>query len=194
MTTPASPPGADDKSLIQRVAAGEDDAMGKLFDRYGRILHAAAWRITGETADAEEALLDAFAQAWREAATYDAGRGSVGAWLMTITRTRALDLIRARGRRERAATAADAAAGAPVWRYDTSRSAEQSERRRLVSLAIQTLSAPQKQAIELAFYDDLSHAEIAQKLGEPLGTVKTRVRLGLQKLREALRPYYGASA
>ena len=199
MTTPAPSTAADDQTLIQRVAAGDDEAMGKLYDRYGRILHAAAWRITGETADAEEVILDAFAQAWRDASRYDAKRGSVGAWLMTITRTRALDLVRARGRRDRATAAAgaDAEGGAPAhggWRYDTSRSAEQSERRRLISIALQTLSAAQKQAIELAFYDGLSHSEIAAKLGEPLGTVKTRVRLGLQKLREALRPYYGATA
>lgn len=201
MTNPApSPPSTvDDQALIQRVASGDEQALGPLYDRFASVLHAAAWRITGETADAEEVLIDAFAQAWRDASRYDAQRGSVGAWLMTITRTRALDLIRSRGRRDRAVAAAGnepeaAGVSAGTWRYATSRSAEQSERRRLISIALQGLSAAQRQAIELAYYEGLSHSEIAEKLGEPLGTVKTRVRLGLQKLREALRPFYGTAA
>ncbi|HET7024282.1 MAG TPA: sigma-70 family RNA polymerase sigma factor [Gemmatimonadales bacterium] len=201
MTNPApSPPSTvDDQALIERVASGDEQALGPLYDRFASVLHAAAWRITGETADAEEVLIDAFAQAWRDASRYDAQRGSVGAWLMTITRTRALDLIRSRGRRDRAVAAAGnepeaAGVSAGTWRYATSRSAEQSERRRLISIALQGLSAAQRQAIELAYYEGLSHSEIAEKLGEPLGTVKTRVRLGLQKLREALRPFYGTAA
>lgn len=199
MPAPIPPSTVDDQALIQRVASGDEQAVGLLYDRFASVLHAAAWRITGETADAEEVLVDAFAQAWRNASRYDAQRGSVGAWLMTITRTRALDLVRARGRRERAVSGAGAdpeaaGVGASTWRYATSRSAEQSERRRLISIALQGLSAAQRQAIELAYYEGLSHSEIAEKLGEPLGTVKTRVRLGLQKLREALRPYYGTAA
>ncbi|MGH7591057.1 MAG: sigma-70 family RNA polymerase sigma factor [Gemmatimonadales bacterium] len=201
MTNPApSPPSTvDDQALIQRVASGDEQALGPLYDRFASVLHAAAWRITGETADAEEVIIDAFARAWRDASRYDSQRGSVGAWLMTVTRTRALDLIRSRGRRERAVAAAGsepepAGVGASTWRYATSRSAEQSERRRLISIALQGLSAAQRQAIELAYYEGLSHSEIAEKVGEPLGTVKTRVRLGLQKLREALRPFYGTAA
>lgn len=199
MPAPIPPSTVDDQALIQRVASGDEQAVGLLYDRFASVLHAAAWRITGETADAEEVLVDAFVQAWRNATRYDAQRGSVGAWLMTITRTRALDLVRSRGRRERAVSAAGAepeaaGGGASTWRYATSRSAEQSERRRLISIALQGLSAAQRQAIELAYYEGLSHSEIAEKLGEPLGTVKTRVRLGLQKLREALRPYYGTAA
>jgi RNA polymerase sigma-70 factor (ECF subfamily) len=115
---------------------------------------------------------------------------------MMITRTRALDLVRARGRRERLLDniLADDPFAPPPGRNDTSRSAEQNERRRLLTAALQTLSAAQRHAIELAFYEGLSHSEIAAQLNEPLGTVKTRVRLGLQKMREALRPYYGTTA
>lgn len=196
MTNPAPLPHTtvDDHALILRMASGDEQAVGPLYDRHAVILHAAAWRITGERADAEEVLGDAFAQAWRDAATYDPKRGSVGAWLMMITRTRALDLIRARGRRDTLLDnilADDPFAPAPS---DTARSADQSERRRLIMGALQTLSAAQRHVIELAFYEGLSHAEIASRLNEPLGTVKTRVRLGLQKLREALRPYYGTAA
>ena len=198
MTKPAPlpPTTVDDHALILRMASGDEQAIGSLYDRHATLLHAAAWRITGERADAEEVLADAFAQAWRGASTYDGKRGSVGAWLMTITRTRALDLVRARGRRERLLDnilADDPFAPTP-GRDDTSRTAEENERRRLLTAAISALSAAQRHAIELAFYEGLSHSEIATQLNEPLGTVKTRVRLGLQKLREALRPYYGTTA
>ncbi|MGB7213267.1 MAG: sigma-70 family RNA polymerase sigma factor [Gemmatimonadales bacterium] len=190
------PSTVDDQALIQRIASGDEQAIGPLYDRFAPVLHAAAWRITGEKDDAEDVLINAFAQAWHEASSYDAQQGSVGAWMMTITRTRALALIRSHGHHGPAAAAEPEAAGAGAspWRYATSRSAEQSERRRLISIALQGLSAAQRQAIELAYYEGLSHSEIAEKLGEPLGTVKTRVRLGLQKLREALRPFYGAAA
>lgn len=178
------------------MAAGEEFALAALYDRYAGVMHAAAWRITGEGADAEEVLGDAFSQAWRDASAYDPKRGSVGAWLMTITRTRGLDLLRARGRRERLLDniLADDPFAPPPGRNDAARSAEETERRNLLTAALQTLSAAQRHAIELAFYEGLSHSEIAGQLNEPVGTVKTRVRLGLQKMREALRPYYGTTA
>lgn len=198
MTKPAPlpPTTVDDHALVLRMASGDAQAVGALYDRHAAVLHAAAWRITGEGADAEEVLGDAFAQAWRDAGTYDGKRGSVGAWLMMITRTRALDLVRARGRRERLLDniLADDPFAPSTSRDDTSRTAEENERRRLLTAAISALSAAQRHAIELAFYEGLSHSEIATQLNEPLGTVKTRVRLGLQKLREALRPYYGTTA
>lgn len=179
------------------MASGDEQVVGQLYDRYGPVLYATAYRITGESADAEEVVMDAFAQAWRDAARYDPRRGSVGAWLMTITRTRALDLVRSRGRRARTLEelTADPTALMPALPGgDPVEATERNERRRQLGAALQTLSAPQRQAVELAFYGGLSHSEIAERLDEPLGTVKTRVRLGLQKLREALRPYYGMSA
>ncbi|MGH7538848.1 MAG: RNA polymerase sigma factor, partial [Gemmatimonadales bacterium] len=91
-----------DRQLVGRMAAGEDRALGELYDRYGRTVYALALAIVREPADAEEVVVDAFGQAWRSAASFDPGRGSVGAWLATIARTRALDLVRARGRRARA--------------------------------------------------------------------------------------------
>jgi RNA polymerase sigma-70 factor, ECF subfamily len=112
-----------------------------------------------------------------------------------ICRSRALDLIRSRGRRDRAITRAagatpDDAPGMGRGPSATSGQVEAGEREKLVARALEGLSPPQRQAIELAFYEGLSHSEIAERLGEPLGTVKTRVRLGMQKLRDALRPYY----
>ncbi|HEU4763459.1 MAG TPA: sigma-70 family RNA polymerase sigma factor [Gemmatimonadales bacterium] len=199
MTRPAAVPPTtlDDQALVLRMASGDEQVVGQLYDRYGPVLYATAYRITGESADAEEVVMDAFAQAWRDAARYDPRRGSVGAWLMTITRTRALDLVRSRGRRARTLEelTADPTALMPALPGgDPVEATERNERRRQLGAALQTLSAPQRQAVELAFYGGLSHSEIAERLDEPLGTVKTRVRLGLQKLREALRPYYGMSA
>ena len=187
----ASSPAAD-RELMARAAAADERAMTELYDRYGTLVYTVAYRIVGQRADAEEVVVDAFTQAWREAARFEAERGSVAAWLTMIARSRALDLVRARGRRER--LAADAAAGTDGGSGEqdapAADRAEDDERRWVVKLALEGLSAPQRQAIELAFFEGLSQSEIAERLNEPLGTVKTRVRLGMQKLRESLRPYY----
>ncbi len=169
--------------------------MGTLYDRYGQVLYAVAYRIVGQRADAEEVVLDAFAQAWREAGRFETARGSVAGWLTTIARSRALDLVRSRSRRERiTATAAaerpDTSPAMGGWREDPSSAVDLSERRRQVQLALEVLSPPQRRAIELAYFEGLSQSEIAERLQEPLGTIKTRVRLGMQKLREYLRPFY----
>jgi RNA polymerase sigma-70 factor (ECF subfamily) len=186
---------AADRDLVARAAGGDDGAIAQLYDRYGTVLYAVAYRVVGQRADAEEIVLDAFAQAWRDAVRFEAERGSVAAWLTMIARSRALDLVRARTRRDR--MTATAAAGDPdrapamgAWREDPGRVMDQRERQQRVAAALETLSAPQRQAIELAFFEGLSHSEIAVRLGEPLGTVKTRVRLGMQKLRDQLRPLF----
>jgi RNA polymerase sigma-70 factor (ECF subfamily) len=184
-----------DGELVARAAAGDERAIGQLYDRYGAVLYAVAYRISGLRADAEEVVLEAFAQAWREAPRFEAGRGSVAGWLTTIARSRALDLVRARSRRDRitATAAADRPGVSPAmgsFRPDPARALDNDERRRQVRQALETLSAPQRQAIELAYFEGLSQSEIAERLQEPLGTVKTRVRLGMQKLRECLRPFY----
>lgn len=190
-TTLAEP----DRHVLARVSHGDEQALGLLYDRYAGALYAMAFRITGERADAEEVVLDAFQQVWRDAGRFREERGSVAGWLTMICRSRALDLIRSRGRRERAVSRAAGATpdDAPAMGRGPEPSGhdvEGSERRRLVAAALEELSAPQREAIELAFFEGLSHSEIAERLGEPLGTVKTRVRLGMQKLRDALRPYY----
>jgi RNA polymerase sigma-70 factor (ECF subfamily) len=183
---------AADRDLISRAAAGDERAMTDLYDRYGTLVYTVAYRIVGQRADAEEVVVDAFTQAWREAGRFEAERGSVAAWLAMIARSRALDLVRARGRRERlvesAAGEMDGRSGAPE--APGANGAEHDERSRVVQLALASLSPPQRQVIELAFFEGLSQSEIATRLNEPLGTVKTRVRLGMQKLRESLRPYF----
>ena len=153
-----------------------------------------------DPADAEEVVADAFAQVWRSAATFDQTRGSVAAWLATIVRTRALDLLRSQKRRARvldeaAALSVDGDApalssGAP----SPDRGVERNEAQRLVREALDLLPPPQRLVLELAYFGGLSQSEIAEQLSEPLGTVKTRMRAGMEKLRVALSPLMETSA
>lgn len=195
MRSPVSAPGAADRDLITRAASGDEQAIARLYDRYGPSLYAIAYRVVGQRADAEEVVLETFAQAWRDAPRFQAERGSVPAWLTMMVRSRALDLVRARARRDRitAIAVADRSDPTPAmgnWQSNPSDNYDQSERRQQVETAMASLSPTQRQAIELAFFDGLSQSEIATRLNEPLGTVKTRVRLGMQKLRDRLRPFF----
>jgi RNA polymerase sigma-70 factor (ECF subfamily) len=195
MTDAAATGAPRDAELVIRVARGDEQALGRLYDRFGPVLYAVAFRVLNEKADAEEVVMEAFAQAWREAARFDAGRGSVAAWLTMMTRSRALDLVRSKSRRVRitdtAAREEPSSAPAMSSGFQSPGSAlEDTERRMAVGSALAALSPPQRIAIELAYYDGLSQSEIAERLQEPLGTIKTRMRLGMQKLREALKPYY----
>jgi RNA polymerase sigma-70 factor, ECF subfamily len=184
-----------DGDLIAQAAGGDERAIATLYDRYGGVLYAVAYRIVGQRADAEEVVIEAFAQAWREAPRFESERGSVAGWLTMIARSRALDTVRARSRRDRltASAAADRMGVSPAmgeWRADPAGAVDHAERRTKVREALEMLSPPQRQAIELAYFEGLSQSEIAERLQEPLGTVKTRVRLAMQKLRESLRPFY----
>jgi RNA polymerase sigma-70 factor (ECF subfamily) len=201
------PDAADDAALAARLAAGDERALAALYDAYSARLYALAYRILSTPQDAEEAVLDAFLQAWREAPRFDPARGTLTAWLVLITRSRALDRLRARGRLERtmdraralagpaddSATADPSAAGPAVGSRsaDPAREVERREEDARVRAALDTLPPPIRQALDLAFFEGLTHTEIADRLGWPLGTVKTRVRGGLLRLREALRPLRG---
>jgi len=185
---------APDRTLVERMAAGDDRALGELYDRYGGMAYALAVAIVAERADAEEVVADAFGQAWRTGPQFDPGRGSVAAWLATITRTRALDLVRARGRRaralERAAQAGTSGLAAPLAEMAVApdRGAEQQEAKRLVRHCLAELPEAQRRVIELAYFGGLTQTEIAAELQEPLGTVKTRMRAAMAKLRGSLAP------
>jgi RNA polymerase sigma-70 factor (ECF subfamily) len=178
-------------SLVTAMAHGDERAAAQLYDAYSSIMFSLAIRIVGERADAEEVVLEAFTQAWKGAALYQSARSSVMSWLTMMTRTRALDHVRARMRRVRAVSEAAiglgdeplAVAGNIQMASDT---LEVSERAVALKCALSTLAKPQRDAIELAFFNGLSHPEIAQLLNEPLGTIKTRIRLGMQHMRHML--------
>ena len=199
---PTHPAGvhSPDSALVAQAAGGDEHALGELYDRYGGMAFSLACAIVGEHADAEEVVADAFAQVWRSASGFDSGRGTVAAWLATIVRTRALDLVRSRKRRARvledAAVVTDegeALVLAPTIE-STDRGAELAETSAIVRKSLAELPPPQRKVIELAYFGGLSQSEIASQLSEPLGTVKTRMRAGLEKLRQALRPVLEAGA
>lgn len=181
-----------DEELVRRMASGEERALAALYDRYGGLVYSLAHAIVREGADAEEVTVDVFSQLWRTADRFDAERGAVRTWLATIGRSRALDLVRSRGRRQGAyerSAAADAAGLAsppPSRPRSPDEQVEQDEMRETVSGALHALPEAQREVIELAYFQGLSQSEIAAHLNEPLGTVKTRTRTALQRLRDAL--------
>jgi RNA polymerase sigma-70 factor (ECF subfamily) len=179
-----------DRAAINRMARGDQDALGELYDRHGRLVYSLALRIVRDQRDAEEVVQEVFAQAWRQSGRYDAARGSVVGWMLRLTRSRAID--RVRGRRARPDVAADEAALLDL--ADTAPGADEqlasADQATQVRAALESLPFLQRTAIELAFYEGLTHTEIADRLEEPVGTVKTRIRQGLLKLRDRLAGDY----
>ena len=177
----------DLNSLIVRVAAGDQLAMASLYDTSSRALHSLLLRILGDHASAEEVLLDVYMQVWRQAASYDGLRGSPMAWMTTIARSRAIDRLRS-GRQERVLRDSFESFGEQARsEVDVEEIAAIAEVQGKVRQALTTLPAEQREVIELAYYGGLSHSEIALQLEQPLGTVKTRIRSGMMKLRDVLQ-------
>lgn len=168
------------------MAAGDSSALAELYDRYGDLLYSLALRIVGGGSDAEEALQDTWMQAWRNASSYDASRGAVGAWLVTIVRSRALDRVRSLGSRRRAETAAaeEAATEPPPSAPDPAAGHARRVFRKNVAAAMTALAPQQRAVVELAYFEGLSQTEIADRMNAPLGTVKSWTRQALLKLRE----------
>jgi RNA polymerase sigma-70 factor (ECF subfamily) len=180
-----------DRALIARIEGRDADALAELYDRYSSRLMGLAQRILGDTGEAEEVLQELFLWVWRSAASFDAARGSVIAWLLVATRSRSIDRVRSRRPAARAGlrsveTVPDAAGPQDVEADSAGKQWE-----RLCRSAISELPDDQRRALELAYFEGLTHQEISEKTGTPLGTVKTRVRLGLMKLRDRVRPYLG---
>jgi RNA polymerase sigma-70 factor (ECF subfamily) len=177
---------------LEKIAGRDVGSLGALYDATSRWVYGLAFRILGDAHLAEEVSLEVYMQVWRQAASYAPRRGTPASWLTTIARSRALDRLRSRaGRRSRERAleeALDAAApgGSDPFLYSAER-----ERSRLVRNALSALPPEQRRAIELAYFAGLTHAEIAKRSGEPLGTVKTRIRLGMMKLRGLLGPLEG---
>lgn len=178
-------------ALVERMALGDESALSSLYDRSSRLIFGLLLRILNDSGLAEEVLLDVYMQVWRQAGKYDRLRGKPLAWLVTIARSRAIDRLRSMRQEEMRKESLDAAGGQAValtTAFEDPTVAP--ERQRLVRGALDSLPPEQRQVIEMAYYLGLSHSEIAARLGQPLGTIKTRTRLGMMKLREQLRDSY----
>jgi RNA polymerase sigma-70 factor (ECF subfamily) len=171
--------------LVQRIAAGDQGALHALYSQTHRMVFTLMVRITGNRETAEELTLDVFHQVWRRASTYDPAGGSVVGWIMNQARSRAIDRLRFEHRKKRvddhAGTAADATR--PNGPHEAFEALEQGARLRRI---LQVLTPDERQVIETSFFSELTYAEAAERLSLPLGTVKTRIRSGLAKLRQAL--------
>jgi len=168
---------ADDMRLVARIRAGDQPAMSELYDRYGRVVYAVALRVLQDTSAAEDVLQDIFLQLWRNPDAFDASRGSLAAWLAVISRHRAID--RLRKRKPEVDIEECVIAGGP----DLGDEVERNLVIEKVRSVLAEMNPDQRQALELAYFQGLTHTEIAEKTGEPLGTIKTRIRSGLQQLR-----------
>ena len=174
----------NDIRLLQAIACGEEVALSELYDRYRLILFGLLVRILHNQSEAEEVLQEVFIQVWQRARDFDEARGKPFTWLVTLTRSRAIDRLRSLGARDRATQ--EAVRNVPdVW-SDAVTDAIRAERGRLVRSALLRLPEEQRRALFLAYFEGLSQSEISTRLSTPLGTVKTRVRSGLIKLREML--------
>jgi RNA polymerase sigma-70 factor (ECF subfamily) len=171
---------AKDTALLKRMRDGDESAVGQLYDRYSGIVYSVALRVLNDTGAAEDVLQEVFLQLWRNPGVFDSNRGSLGAWLAVIARNRAIDSLR----RRRPETEVEKV----VLSVDCDL---ESETARRVSIekaraALAKVPAEQRKALELAFFQGLTHTEIAAKTGEPLGTIKTRIRAALIALRKAM--------
>ncbi len=182
----ADPRSEEDASLIQRVAAGDQAALGDLYDRYVRILLGLAYRILGSREEAEEVVADVFCQVWRTAGSYDPARGRVDSWLFLITRSRSLDRWRALQRKAQILTASEQLAKVTVS-VDPDQSLMVQEQQTQIRQVLQQLPPEQRQVIELAYFSGWTQEQVAAHLQIPIGTVKSRLRLALVKLKQVLR-------
>jgi RNA polymerase sigma-70 factor (ECF subfamily) len=172
----------DDAALLSLIRSGDASAMAMLYDRYSSIVYAVALRVLGDTASAEDVLQEVFMQLWRSPGKFDAGRGSMGPWLAVITRNRAIDGLR---KRHPETDIEDVVLSVAP---DMAGDAERSRAMKKVRGALEAMPSAQRSALEMAYFEGLTHTEIAAKTGEPLGTIKTRIRTGLLALRKSLNP------
>jgi len=171
--------------LIRQVANQDRDAFSQLYDRFSTLVFTLVMRMLRVRSDAEDLLQEVFVQVWRQAQSYSAERGSPEAWIINIARSRAIDKIRSIRRMEKSFVLTDDPARAESSDNVESSVAE-SEARMAMNSALANLPETQRRVLELAYFDGLTQTEIANRLAEPLGTVKTRMRTGIQRLRDML--------
>lgn len=180
LSSPAKNQEVNDASLVAAIRRGNQEAMAELYDRYSSVVYAVALRVLGETGAAEDVLQEVFMQLWRNPGAFDAGRGNLAPWLAVITRNRAVDVLRKRwpqSELEETTLSVDP---------DLAAEADRGRVSQRVRAALSEMPTQQRRALEMAYFEGYSHSEISSKTGEPLGTVKTRIRNGLFLLRKAV--------
>jgi RNA polymerase sigma-70 factor, ECF subfamily len=169
-----------DLALLSAIQSGSQEAMTAFFDRYSKMVYSVALRVLNDAGEAEDVMQEIFVQVWQNPQAYDSGRGSLGGWLVVVARNRAIDKLRRRKPSD------------PVELFalpsslDLAQESEQNFLLDKIRAAMSRLPAEQRTSVELAFFEGLSHSEIAEKTGQPLGTVKTRIRLALVAIRKGL--------
>jgi RNA polymerase sigma-70 factor (ECF subfamily) len=178
--------GADDRALLRAVAAGDKEALQQLYTRHSAVLFALSLRVLSDHTEAEDVLQEAFVQIWKTAGSFDEGRGKPLGWLIMLTRSRAIDRLRSRKTRSRVTESMANDSSQSGETTTPSDEAQASEAQRTVRDALKSLPSEQRVPIEMAYFGGLTQFEIAQQLSQPLGTVKTRMRNGMMRLREQL--------
>lgn len=178
---------------IKQVCAGDEQALAAFYDATSRVVYGLLLRVLGAREEAEEVMLDVYTQVWRQAGSYNEGRGTPLAWLTTIARSRAIDRLRSGSFERKRVDSLDAATEQASPARGVEETAAAGETGRRVRAALDALPPEQRAVIELAYYGGMSHGEIAAHTGQPLGTVKTRTRLGMMRLREMLKETYEAT-
>jgi RNA polymerase sigma-70 factor, ECF subfamily len=171
--------GSTDMALLSAIRSGDEQAMATLYDRYSAVVYSVALRVLGDTGKAEDILQEVFMQLWRNPGGFDSSRGHLAPWLAVIARNRAIDLLR---KRHPETDIADVVVSVEP---DMAGDAERARAMEKVRGTLGAMPAAQRQALEMAYFEGLSHTEISAKTGEPLGTIKTRIRAGLLALRKA---------
>jgi RNA polymerase sigma-70 factor, ECF subfamily len=167
--------------MVTALKAGDQSAVAQLYDRYSSVVYAVALRVLGDTGAAEDVLQEVFLQLWRNPGAFDAARGSLAPWLAVIARNRAIDFLR---KRKPETDLEDVIISVAP---DLARDADRARAAEKVRGVIGTMPPPQRSALEMAYFEGMTHSEIASKTGEPLGTIKTRIRAGLITLRKAFQ-------
>ena len=180
MSTAPRNPEPNDGALIAAIRAGNQEAMAELYLRYSGVVYAVALRVLGDTAAAEDILQEIFMQLWRNPGSFDSGRGNLAPWLAVITRNRAVDLIRKRRPQTEISETIVSVETDFAGEADRGRAMDK------VRAVLNEMPTAQRSSLEMAYFEGYSHSEISEKTGEPLGTIKTRIRSGLMLLRKAI--------
>jgi len=175
----------DDTNLVERMQGRDPRALAELYDRYGRVVYALILRVVRDPGIAEDLVQETFLRVWNRVHGFDAQKGSIGPWLLAVARNRAIDYLRSAGGRERNSVEYEET-DHPALYTDMEKDILASDKARVVKSAMDKLSPNQRQVIELAYFEGLSQTEMAERMGQPLGTVKTWVRSALKNLRDEL--------